>query len=61
MERVRAENRGLVVLRADVDVVDGPIGRDLTASLCPSRWVVVAVILDNVVLDERIYGPAVDR
>lgn len=61
MERVCAENRGLVVLRADVDVVDGPIGRDLAAFLSPSRWVVVAVILDNVVLDERICGPAVDR
>jgi len=48
------------VASADSNVVDGSVDVDLTLLLSTRRGVVGAEVLDDVVLDERVAGPAVD-
>ena len=48
------------VASADSNVVDGSVDVDLTLLLSTGRGVVGAEVLDDVVLDERVAGPAVD-
>ena len=56
-----ANDRRLVDARGLVDVVHAPVGLDSAQQLCAGRGVVGAEALDDVVLDQRIGGPAVDR
>ena len=48
------------VASADSNVVDGSVDVDLTLLLSTGRGIVGAEVLDDVVLDERVAGPAVD-
>ncbi|CAF3503341.1 unnamed protein product [Fusarium graminearum] len=48
------------VASADSNVVDGSIDVDLTLLLSTGRGVVGAEVLDDVVLNERVAGPAVN-
>ena len=50
----------LVVAGGLVDVVGGAVGGDGSETLGTGRRVVGAKVLDDVVLDERVAGPAVD-
>lgn len=53
-------DRGLVVASGDVDVVGTAVGLVLTLVLRSAAGVVGAERLNDVVLDERVAGPAVD-
>jgi len=59
VERRSAENRGLIVAAGLVDVIGAAIVFDGAETLGARRGVVRAVGLDDVVLDERVGGPAV--
>jgi hypothetical protein len=48
------------VASADSNVIDGSVNVDLTLLLSTGRGVVGAEVLNDVVLDERVAGPAVD-
>lgn len=43
-----------------VEVVDAAVDGDFSLLLSTVGWVVCAEVLDDVVLDERVAGPAVD-
>ena len=58
----RVANDGrLVDARGLVDVVHAAVRLDGAQKLCARRGIVGAEALDNVVFDQRIGGPAVDR
>lgn len=61
LERSRAINRRLVRASSLKDVVCAAVGLDGTLLLSSRRGVVGSVGFDNVVLDERVAGPAVER
>jgi len=60
LEVGRAQDRGRVGARVEVDVVDRSVARDGALGLRAGRGVVRAKGLDDVELDERVSGPAVD-
>lgn len=60
VERGRALDTGRVGTNALVNAVRGAVAGHSTLVGQARRWVVRAVRLDNVVLDQRAGGPAVD-
>lgn len=60
LEGGRAVDRGLVRARALVQRVAAVWGVDVAPVLARAAGVVLAVVLDDVVLDQRVAGPAVD-
>jgi hypothetical protein len=60
LEGRRAVDRGLVGAGADGNVVGAAVDGDLALLLGVGRGVEGAKVLDNVVLDEGVAGPAVD-
>lgn len=61
VEGGRAGHRGLINLLVLVDVVDGTVAGDSSLVGHCATGVVVAVVLEDVVLDQGTGGPTVDR
>ena len=61
VEGSRAGDRGLVNLLVLVDIVNGAVTGDSSLVGHCATGVVVAVVLEDVVLDQGAGGPAIDR
>jgi hypothetical protein len=60
LESPGAIDRGLVGAGGDIDIVGAAVGVEAALERGARRGVVGAIVLDHVVLDERVAGPAVD-
>ncbi|KAK2740089.1 hypothetical protein FQN55_009038 [Onygenales sp. PD_40] len=61
LESLDSINEGLVGTGADEDAVCTALNGDGTLFSGTARWVIVAKVLNDIVLDERVSGPAIDR
>lgn len=61
LERGSSNNAGLVDARSLIDIIGATVAGDLALLLGGRAGVVRAVRLDNVVFDQWIFSPAVNR
>lgn len=60
-ESLGAFNGGGVVANGSVDIVSGTVAGDCALEGTTAAGIVRAVRLDNIILNQRVGGPAVDR
>jgi hypothetical protein len=60
VERSGSDNRRLVRADGVVDVVCSTVGVDCTQQSSCTAWIIAAVRVDDVILDQRACSPAVD-